>query len=188
MNTSKNGLDEKVAQNNHGTCWVMLAAAFATVNGDERMLAECRKRYKEVLLPDQMAADGSFPRELKRTKPYGYSLFNLDAMATLCRIASVPGGGSDDLFAFTLPDGRGLRRGVEFLYPFVQNKSRWPYPHDVMYWDRWPVRSPALLFAGLAYQEPRYLDLWKTLPADPTDEEVLRNLPLREPILWASEV
>jgi len=25
-----------------------------------------------------MAADGSFPQELRRTKPYGYSMFNLD--------------------------------------------------------------------------------------------------------------
>src|SRR2546421_2300186 len=27
--------------------------------------------------PNQIAADGSFPQELRRTKPYGYSLFNL---------------------------------------------------------------------------------------------------------------
>ena len=62
-----------------------------------------RKRFKDVLLPGQMAADGSFPRELKRTKPYGYSLFNLDAMATICRILSTP---EDDLWTFELPDGR----------------------------------------------------------------------------------
>ena len=55
---------------------------------------------------------------------------------------------------------------------------------DVMYWDQWPVRSPVLLFGGLAYDEQMYLDAWKTLEADPTNDEVLRNLPIREPVLW----
>lgn len=181
LTTSKNGQDERAAENNHGTCWVMQVAAFAVLLRDTRMLADCRRRYKEVLLPNQMAPDGSFPRELKRTKPYGYSLFNLDAMATLCRIASVPG---DDLWRVTLPDGRGLRKGVEFLYPFIRDKGRWPYAHDVMFWEFWPVRSPALLFAGQAYAESKYVDLWATLEANPTNEEVLRNLPIRQPVLW----
>src|SRR3546814_8211733 len=78
------------ARNNHGTCWVMQVAAFARLAEDEELMEFCRRRYKEVLLPGQMAEDGSFPLELERTKPYGYSLFNLDAMATICQILSVP--------------------------------------------------------------------------------------------------
>ena len=35
-----------------------------------------------------MAADGSFPEELRRTKPYGYSIFNLDAMTALAVVGS----------------------------------------------------------------------------------------------------
>ena len=115
MTTSKNGLDEKKAANNHGTCWVMQVAAFAAFVGDEGKLAECRTQFKQVLLPDQMAADGSFPRELKRTKPYGYSLFNLDAMATICQILSTPG---DDLWKFTTTDGRSMQKAVAFMYPY----------------------------------------------------------------------
>jgi hypothetical protein len=80
--------DEMNAKNNHGTCWVMQVAAFARLTGDQQILDLCRKRYKEVLLPNQMATDGSFPEELKRTKPYGYSLFNLDAMTMACIILS----------------------------------------------------------------------------------------------------
>jgi hypothetical protein len=41
-----------------------------------------------------------------------------------------------------------------------------------------------LLFGGLAYDEQKYLDTWKTLDANPMNEEVLRNLPIREPVLW----
>ena len=53
-----------------------------------------------------------------------------------------------------------------------------------MFWEFWPVRHPALLFAANAYHEPKYFDLWKSLEANPTNEEVLRNWPLRQPILW----
>ncbi len=52
----------------------------------------CAVRYKTVILPKQMGADGSFPLELKRTKPYSYSIFNLDVMAGLCQSLSRAGG------------------------------------------------------------------------------------------------
>jgi Alginate lyase len=100
MTTHKHGLDERNAENNHGTCWVMQVAAFAHLTEDDTMLTSCRERFKTVLVPGQMADDGSFPRELKRTKPYGYSLFNLEAMATICQIVSTP---RDNLWTFELP-------------------------------------------------------------------------------------
>ena len=181
MTTHEYGIKEMNAENNHGTCWVAQVAAFASLTGDEEKLAFCRKRYKEVLLPDQMAEDGSFPRELKRTKPYGYALFNADAMATVCQILSTK---DDNLWAFQTPDGKSMRKGVAWIHPYIADKSNWPYKQDVMYWEQWPVRSPVLLFGGLAYDEQKYLDTWKTLEANPTNEEVLRNLPIREPVLW----
>jgi len=183
MTTSKNGTDEMKAENNHGTCWVMQVAEFASLTQDQEKLAMCRKRYKEALLPNQMAADGSFPRELKRTKPYGYSIFNADAMATVCWILSTP---QDDLWKFTTADGKSMLKGVEFIYPYIADRSKWPYKPDVMFFEYWPVRSPVLLFGGIAYDQKKYLDTWKSLEANPTNEEVLRNLPIRQPILWVN--
>jgi hypothetical protein len=184
LTTSKNGQDEMKAANNHGTCFVMQLAAFASFLGDEPKLADCRKRFKEVLLPRQLAPDGSWPLELKRTKPYGYSLFNLDAMATTCHILSTK---DDNLWEFTTADGRSMRQAVDYMLPYIQNKSKWPHQPDVMFWEFWPARSPALLFAGVAYREPKYLDAWKALEANPTNDEVLRNLPIREPVLWVNQ-
>src|SRR5581483_7707464 len=65
-----------------------------------------------------------------------------------------------------------------------QDKSKWPYPHDVMYFDQWPLREQSLLFAGLALNKLEYLDLWRTLNEDPTVEEAIRNYPIRQPVLW----
>jgi hypothetical protein len=180
MSTSKNGIEERDAKNNHGTCWVEQAAEFARYTGNSKMTGFCRDRFKNDLVL-QIATNGSFPDELRRTKPYGYSLFNLDAMATVCKILSAPG---DDLFAFETANGAGMKKAMEFMFPFIADKKKWPHPPDVMYFDEWPVRQPSLLFAGLALQKLEYMALWRTLDPDPTVEEIVRNFPIRQPMLW----
>src|SRR5207245_7225349 len=90
MMTSKNGQEERDAKNNHGTCWLMQASEFAAFTGNKELTKFCQKRFKEVIVPEQIATDGSFPRELGRTKPYGYCLFNLDVMSAVCQILSAP--------------------------------------------------------------------------------------------------
>jgi hypothetical protein len=183
MTTSANGIEEREAKNNHGTCWVMQVAAFARFVGDRELLEYCRTRFETVIVPNQIAADGSFPQELRRTKPYGYSLFNLEALATICRILSTP---EDNLWTFELADGRGMRRAMEYMAPFIRDKKSWPLKPDVMYDKEWPMRQSSLLFAGLALGRPEYIELWKKLPADSTVEEVVRNFFIRQPVLWAA--
>jgi hypothetical protein len=70
------------------------------------------------------------------------------------------------------------------MYPYMKDKSTWFKEPDVMYFDEWPVRHPLLLFGGLALSKPEYIELWKTLDPDPTVEEVIRNYPFRQPVLW----
>jgi hypothetical protein len=180
LTTDQYGKDERDATNNHATCWVMQVAAFAHYTGNEPLMRDCRTRFKTVLV-QQMAVDGSFPRELGRTKPYGYSLFNLEAMATICQILSTP---EDDLWAFELPDGRSMRKAMAFMVPYIRNKRSWPKPPDVMYDANWPMRQASLLFAGVALKQPDYIDLWSSLPADSDVEEVIRNFFVRQPLLW----
>jgi len=181
LTTHPYGKDEMNAANNHGTCWVMQAAAFAKFTNNDTLMRFCSNRYKNVLLPNQMAVDGSFPQELRRTKPYGYSLFNLDAMATICQLLSTD---TDNLWNFSAPDGRSIKKGIEYLYPYVKDKSKWPHKQDVMYWENWPVAQPFLLFGANAYKNKEWLDTWKTLDHSPTVEEVIRNLPVRNPLIW----
>ena len=181
ITTHPYGIDERNSGNNHSAAWALQVAEFAHLAGDQARLDSTRRFFRETLVPGQMAADGSFPRELARTKPYGYSLFQLDVMAGVAQALSTTG---DDLWTFTTPDGRGMRRALAFMYPFIKDKHTWPKPPDVMYYDQWPVRHPALLFGGLAFQEPSYLALWKTLDPDPTVDEVIRNYPIRQPLLW----
>lgn len=184
MTTSKNGIDERNAKNNHGTCWVAQVAEFATFTHDDAQVADCRERFRTVLVPNQIAPDGRLPLELARTKPYSYSLFDMDVLSLICQIASKPG---DDLWTFTTPDGRGIRKTIDFMVPYIRDKSKWPFPKDVEYWDDLPNRQPSLLFAGLAYRDDAYLQLWKSLRPDPTTAEIIRNFPIRQPVLWVRQ-
>lgn len=184
MRTSKNGIEESNASNNHAVAYWLQVAVFAQFTGDQKDLAECRRRFEDVFVPKQMAPNGSFPRELARTKPYGYSIFQLDNMATLCQVLSTS---TNNLWQFQLPDGRGIRKAMEFMYPYLLDKNKWladGYRKDIQAWNGWPARQPSLLFAGLAFDEPKYLDLWRRLSADPTNQEVRRNIAITEPVLW----
>lgn len=181
MTTSKNGQEERDAKNNHGTCWLMQVSEFAAFTSNRELSEFSRTRFKAVLVPQQIAANGSFPLELSRTKPYGYCLFNLDVMATVCQILSTP---DDNLFSYALPDGQGFATAMAFMFPFIADKKSWPYARDVEYFDNWPVRQPSLLFAGIALSKPEYFAVWSRLDPDPTVEEIIRNYPIRQPLLW----
>ena len=183
LTSSQYGRDERDTTNNHATCWALQAAEFATYTGNTGVQNEITKRFETVLLPGQMAPNGSFPRELARTKPYSYSLFNLEAMSGICQVLSTPG---NNLWTFQLPDGRSMGKGVAFMYPYIADKKKWPYPPDVMYFDNWPLRQQSLLFAGLALNRPEYLALWRRLNPKPKTEEAVRNYPIRQPVLWVS--
>lgn len=181
INTHPYGKKEKRHPNNHGVCWSLQAAAFADLVGDNAQLAWIREQFKDVYLEKMMDAEGGFPAELKRTKPYGYSLFVIDAMAGVAQLASTR---EDNLWTYELPDGRGMKTGLEFIFPYIVDKPSWPYRTDILYWEEWPVRHPSLLFAGLQFENREYLEVWETLEADPETYEVLRNLPIRHPLLW----
>ena len=181
MTTHEFGTTERDAKNNHGTCWVLQAAEFARLVGASAVTADCRERYKKILLPGQFAEDGSFPQELRRTKPYGYSLFNIDIFAGVCQILSTA---EDNLWTYQLPDGRGMAKAMAYIYPFIADKKKWPLKPDVMYWNEWPIRHSCLIFGGLALDRSEYVGLWKKLKADSTVDEVIRNVPIRQPVLW----
>ncbi len=181
MDTHPYGVKEREAQNNHGTWWYAQAASFALLTGDEAMLERCRVAYKERFLPESMAPDGSFPLELSRTKPYFYSIFQLKALALLCHILSTP---DDDLWAYTTPDGKCMRKGLDYMLPYIIDKESWPHPRDVSHWEGWPVAVPAYVLAWAHWGDERYYKTWAPFDHFSPDEEIQRATAMRNPLIW----
>ena len=181
LTTHKYGKDEMVHPNNHGTCWNMQAGIYAIFTKNDRVLQFCRDNFKNNLLPKQMALDGSFPLEMKRTKPYGYALFNLDAMTMNCMILT---DSKNNLWEYETADGKSILKGLEYMRPYVADKKLWPLDPDVMYWENWPIGHPAYIFGSIQFNRPDFFNLWKKNQHFFEVLEVKRNVPIRNPLIW----
>lgn len=178
MTGSTNGEDLAEMNDDHGVMYWLQVASFAKYVGDDDQLAGCRNRFKYFFLPNQMAVDGSFPHELTRAKSYSYSIYQLENMAAIAQLLSTP---ADDLWQFSSPDGRNLRKAVDYLYPYLQDKTKWPKSTAA---ETWPPRQPVLLFAGMVFKEQKFIDLWKSEVPEISDDDVGRNSAVTQPIIW----
>lgn len=182
MNTHEYGLAEKDHGNNHSTWWAAQLAAFARLTNDEQLMETAREQFKK-LISAQMETSGTFPDELERTKPYSYTLFNLEGYSALAAIASTP---DDDLWNYRGKNG-SLQLAWSYMLPFLQNKSSWPYSPDVQHFDELPIQSVGLLLAARAYQDEALLSVWQQLSPIRQSKEVERTYPLRQPSLWVDD-
>jgi hypothetical protein len=123
MQTSKIGLQEKSAPNNHGAAYdVQLSAVL--------VMAEKEDEAKKVLgesLPARVDAhitpEGKQPRELARTKSWSYSCFNLK---NICKGAVMARSLGIDLWNHEGEGGRGsLRKAMLYLVPFLKKPEEW---------------------------------------------------------------
>lgn len=181
LTTSPFGIEERDQRNNHGTCWLLQAATFAAAIGRDDVLDAMRERLKTVIVPTQIEPEGGQPLELARTKPYAYSLFNLDVLAASAWLLSKARG---ELIRWETPDGRSVAKAIGFMAPYIADRDRWPFAHDIEYWGDFPVRHPSLLFGGEAMGRSDWIRTWQTLDPDPQTGEVVRNFPIRQPLLW----
>jgi hypothetical protein len=180
LTESAPGKEERDQENNHGTCWLLQVAAFARLVGRDDLMAAMRQRLAETIVPAQIALDGRQPLELARTKPYGYSLFNLDVLAASAWLLSDARGDQIRLAS----KGRSIAAAIGFMAPYIADRDRWPFDRDIEYFEDFPVRHPSLLFGGIALERPDWLALWRRLDPDPAVAEVVRNFPVRQPMLW----
>jgi hypothetical protein len=180
------------SHDHHGTSWMMQVCAYATFaapdstapRSENSTLTQLRHRYRATLLRAQISANGTFPRELTSENAFRYSLFNLDMFAAVCQLLTTR---FDSVWDYELQDGPGMRSAIAFHYPFIMDRKLWPYRADSQHFDELPSRRPSLLFCARAYQRPEYADTWKHLQPDPPSLDILRTIPLHQPLLWVRQ-
>lgn len=124
LRTSKIGIGEGDATNNHGTFYDTQVAAIAAFVGNTQLAKEIINNACEKRVAKQVEPDGKMPRELQRTKSFGYSVFNLRALTDLASLGQNLGV---DLWHFQTSDGRSLRKALDFMAPYVKPEHKWPY-------------------------------------------------------------
>lgn len=175
LTTHPYGVDERDNNNNHSTWWGAQVAAFGLVTQREDLLAISREQFKKQL-DIQLAADGSFPDELARTKPFGYTNYNLEAWTTFCLLASTP---EENMWAYQSKNGN-LKKAVEFILPYLEAPTTWPYSTSLET-DLHVQQKDYLVFATWCSQDKKYLDFWQQLP--PGKDDYHANL-----VLWKNSM
>jgi hypothetical protein len=124
LQTSKIGTGEGNATNNHGTFYDTQVAAIAAFVGKTDLAREIINSARGKRIARQIEPDGKMPRELQRTKSFGYSVFNLRALMDLACLGQNLG---IDLWHFQTPDDRSIRKALDFMAPYVNPERKWPY-------------------------------------------------------------
>ena len=169
------------SKDHNASSWLLQVAAAAKFTGNEAAISECRHRFKTVEIRAQINAEGFFPHEVTTDYPFKNSLFNLDLLGGTCQLISTQ---FENVWEHELQDGPGMRTAVAKHAYYIRDRVKWPYPADLSHFKLLPCRRPTLVFAGRAYGNADYITLWRTLDPDPTEPDILRAFPIRQPVLW----
>ena len=151
MLTSKNGIDEHHALNNHGIWYDMQVLSFALFLHKQ---AFAKEYIPSILsrIPVQIEKDGKQPLELERTTALGYSTFSLEAWFKTAILAAHLGV---NIWNYETSDGRGIRKALDWLIPYATGEKKWEYQQikpyteiDKMYF--------LLIEAAKQYQDEKY--------------------------------
>jgi hypothetical protein len=169
------GQEEARAPNNHGTWHAAQVAAYARFTANDALARQVLAERGPARIVSQIEPDGRQPHELARTRPFHYSVFNLEALTALALLGQPLGV---NLWRPTTPDGRSLRTALDYLVPFGTGAAPWPYPD--LDTDR---RSLALLLARAArgYGAEPYAPLIGRAWPDPNP---LQQVYLRLGVWW----
>ncbi len=161
------GEDERAARNNHGTWYDVQAATFALFTGRLDIAREVLEEVPERRIVTQIEPDGRQPLELRRTRPYGYSIYNLSAFFDLGRLGEKL---EIDLWGFEDEDGRSIRTALDWLIEHSVGEGEWEYEglDEVN-----PMRLlPLLRTAAIAWDEPAYEELLQEIAGNGWESNV----------------
>ncbi|MFF1765462.1 alginate lyase family protein [Streptomyces sp. NPDC058249] len=119
------GKEEGAAKNNHGTFYDMQLAALAYATGDQDLARRTVLNARSLRIDPQIAADGSQPQELARTRSWHYSTFDLVAYTRLAAIGRHVGV---NLWSYQGPDRQSLFKAVDYLLPAATGAEPWNHP------------------------------------------------------------
>jgi hypothetical protein len=157
LTKSPEGEEEKASGNNHASWWTAQVAAVATFVENKPEAEAAFRYYRDHVFPRQIKADGSAPREEARPRSLSYSAFNLEAYATICRIAQMQGV---NLWNVQAKGGATLATVIDYLEPYLSDPHKWSkeqisdFPNDGLYF---------LAFAGMGMNKPEYVALFRKL-------------------------
>jgi hypothetical protein len=170
MQTSPVGKDEMDAPNNHGAWYDAHRLSLALFTGNtelaKKIVASAQDR-----LDKQMDEEGKFPKEMERTIALHYSTFVMNAFFLVARMGD---NVNVDMWNYTSPSGKSLKKGFDWLKPYIAQEKKWEGQQikDFEYEDGYAL----LLDAGVYYKCKNCKDVVKMIAGEKFDRSRINLL------------
>lgn len=123
--TSQQGKDEASAANNHSIAFDAQAIAFALYVGNLNVARDIINALPEQRMFKQIEPDGRMPQELRRTRAFHYSQYNLTHIIDIMTMAQRLGIYLDNS---TSADGRNFYKAMDYMAGYTgKSLAEWPY-------------------------------------------------------------
>ncbi|RYY60284.1 MAG: hypothetical protein EOO05_10415 [Chitinophagaceae bacterium] len=124
MQTSKIGLNEMAATNNHGAWYDSQRLSMALFT-DSAALVKSIIASAASRLDRQVDTDGRFPEEMERTNSFHYTAFTMNAFFSIARQSATAGY---DFWQLVTASGKSLRMAFDKFYPYLVQDKKWDGP------------------------------------------------------------
>jgi len=178
VTTSKFGIKDGKRPNNHGTYRDQHVAAIALYTGRTSIARDILSTVPERRFARQIKPDGSQPRELRRSRSWEYSLYNLRGLYSLAEMASRL---DIDRWHHEMDGFVPLKAATDYLAPYAGLEKEWPY-YQLKKEDDWANELGTHIFttAVKVYGEQYLPTLAFPDHLDPQDRlRLLYNHPVR---------
>jgi hypothetical protein len=137
MQTSRIGLREMHAANNHGV-WYDAQSLSMALYIDSSDLANRIVSRAAGRLDKQMDDNGFFPLELTRTTSLHYSVFIMNAFYVIAELSQQT---STNLWTLETPSGKSLKLAFKTILPYLTKEKPWSGPqiHEFNYFNAVPL-------------------------------------------------
>ena len=119
--TSKNGIEEFKAKNNHGVWYDEQKLSFALFTDNNEIALNTLSSLKSRL-ELQMDTTGFFPAEMERTISLHYMAFMLEPLFNVANMATVM---NQDFWNYTSASGRSIKKTFEVMKPYLAKEKEW---------------------------------------------------------------
>ncbi|MBW8191137.1 alginate lyase family protein [Neiella marina] len=155
LTDSKVGKQGALQTNNHGSWYNFQIAALSYYLGHNNTLTAVVAKTKQSL-DQQFDEQGAQAHEIKRTRSFFYSTFNLRALVSVAIVADKAGL---PFWHYQTEAGRSLQLGIDYLTPVAKGKT-WPHPAKAV-----KLSDLAIVLSELAqyYPQTDYANLLKSM-------------------------
>lgn len=124
MLMSENGKQERAALNNHGIYFDAQLMAFSAFSGDMAAVKVIANGVKKSRIPGQINKKGQLPLELKRTRPFHYTAFTVNAFFDAADVAECVG---EDLWYYETPKQQSLKSALAYQAQYAGALTKWRF-------------------------------------------------------------